>query len=633
MFILFFSLFLSYLIDEEEKQNPLQGRCIMKTWLKSLMILVCFMTPLGAVYAEDGVFQCKLESSKYDKKTGLFLINEKKLDACMKRNVEVVKATPDNRIHTEVVVKQPNVAVVQSAPLAVNPTIEKMNCIIAHGGMDSKKAAVCFSNLPQAVASLGHNPFGNQSPKEQKKAVVLIGAPVEVAERIVANKLSGKTQEVDVKCDTILPKMNQRGNTLIGNGRPVLLMCVDKAHPQGNPDAVEKAIKVCDDVTGFCVYEFKKCKNLSPAPPEAIVPPPAREVVPPPAHQNEVPPPPTELTPPASVIEEDKCRDDRELWVSLGGNAEHGNVGGYGTTSGAYFPCELMHEMENGVRVEVGPSGRANGWMGNNQGFHYNGGLLVAGPAIKFVDDEGKQDLEFRAEFGGLIEKGHDKEYQMKRGAFVAGPSVAYNNYSREAAGEDWFPEWGIYGSALFAVDGMNGNHSWQGTQIKDTSSLQKFPGIFTGSYRQIIWKNEDVRVYSNLGLFAELPGAFSVSDEVGVSDVEKRYYLSIGPHFDLLNNWHAMPGINISADVTRIIDVDRRNSNIEEMQEAFKAKGIVVKGDGMLKLPLNNKSSVVRVGDPIQKQVDMSDSDLVHSLQTAPMSGGFISLPSMNKQ
>ncbi len=297
---------------------------------------------------------------------------------------------------------------------------------------------------------------------------------------------------------------------------------------------------------------------------------------------------PEEVIPETKNVEEENVLDDWELYVSMGGSlGGHGSAVGYGAVSGAYFPGALIKDMENG-RLEGGLGMQANGWIGQtHDSFHYNGYVAVGGPAIKYIDWDG-WDFELRLNAGILQENGHKTDYDSKRSGGVVGPSMSYNNYERQLAGHDWFPEYGFYGSVLTPFS-FNAHHSWQGNSIADTNDLRKMNYLLNVSGRLFVYKNDDwgIRFFTQAGYFQESPTGQSVSLRVGVGDTQKRWGVSVGPNFDLLHNWNVEFGADAWADISVIVDTQRNESNMAEMRAAFAKDGIVYHEEtGALTIP-----------------------------------------------
>ena len=277
-------------------------------------------------------------------------------------------------------------------------------------------------------------------------------------------------------------------------------------------------------------------------------------------------------TPISKPIVEENVLDDWELFVSIGGSVGGNVTAGAGSLSGAYFP--YRKDTKDG-RWEVGPGIQAGAWTGETSGFDYEGYLGVIGPAVKYIDWDG-WDIEGRVQAGWISKEGRIAEYESWQEGVIMGPSVGYSNYSRELAGEKWFPEFGLYGSTFFPMD-FNGDHSWQGKPIADKSPLE-FNYLLNVGYRQILYKNDEwgIRFFGQIGYFEEAPTGRSASARLGISDTKKRFFAGCGPNFDLMNNWAVLPGCDISMDIAATVNQSLVESNMEGMQAAFTKNGSI---------------------------------------------------------
>jgi hypothetical protein len=515
---------------------------------------------------------------------------------------------------------------------------DKVNCIIAHGGMHSKKAAVCFqTNAPanqptqvameQVVATTDTRPRDGKGLYHWKK---VNGNPAKAAYRSFAKDAHPEIF-IDKKIHSDLIAMGLTSNDMDKVFYPIFNQVQDnlgllkgsqaeKHQKQWTemfrngtryPDFIQKGDilkslsfrkgiiqNVIADFEGSLptfVFPLENGKELLWIPlcqnfaiRESIPP-----VVPGKPEVVEVIPPPEEVT----VKEEKNVLDDWELYVSMGGSiGPHGSAVGYGAISGAYFPGALIKDMENG-RLEGGVGMQANGWIGQtHDDFHYNGFAAVAGPAIKYIDWNG-WDFEARIQAGILRENGHKGDYDSQRQGIVIGPSVSFNDYHRQLEGHDWFPEYGFYGSILLPL-GFDAEHSWQGKGIADTTDLRKFGYLANISGRVFFYKNDDwgVRFYTQAGLFIEDPTSESISLRLGIGDTKKRWGVGVGPNFDLIHNWNPEFGADAWADVSVIVDVNRNESNMDEMRRAFDHNGVTYDGNGLVNISDESPRSLGKI-------------------------------------
>jgi LysM repeat protein len=294
---------------------------------------------------------------------------------------------------------------------------------------------------------------------------------------------------------------------------------------------------------------------------------------PPPALPPELPPfipptsPPEEITVPEPITPEEALRRmNWELFVYAGAQTDFGgNNARFAGVEGAFYPWIIQHKNSE---TQLGIGGKANFWWGENfEGFKYDGGYGVVGPAAKYVNYEG-WDVSAKVLAGKMWQNGESAtgEYESERDFEIVGTSVGYNNYQRELRGEKYFTETQIYGAIFFPLS-KDVKHSWQGQGIADTNDLEKFNYVVTIGGKVFLFNlpGDVLRLYIGMGYFREDPTSHSLSFRIGVSDVHKIFFAGIGPNISLDHGDWALAG-DIGVDIMRAVEYQRAKHRRAEM-------------------------------------------------------------------
>lgn len=286
-----------------------------------------------------------------------------------------------------------------------------------------------------------------------------------------------------------------------------------------------------------------------------------------------IPPPPLvvpgteESTPPLPypTLEQIPEEQKKYLWdfdafVFYGEDyGSHAQVSFYGA-EGALYPLVLEH---GDSKDEFGIGAFINGCDGVNQGFHFDCSQWGVGPAYKHFSNDG-WDLSLKPTFGQLVENGQssDGRYQSHREMDLVGIGGGVNLYQRQLKGEKWFPETQIFWRAGFPFD-MRVRHSYDARPIADTTELKRFDALVNFGVREILYDGEWIRPHIEVGYFGELPTGQSIRAQIGFSDHWKILFCSIGPNFDLMKGGESLIwscGIDVSNAGRKIVGKIRQD-------------------------------------------------------------------------
>ncbi len=178
----------------------------------------------------------------------------------------------------------------------------------------------------------------------------------------------------------------------------------------------------------------------------------------------------------------------------------------------------------------------ASMWDGNTSGDRgqFRGWNALFGPSYKQILDKGI-DWEVSIVGGKQVERYQDGAYASRREFDLVGLTTGLNDYRRRLNGEEWFPEWQVFGALTFPL-GKDVGHSYFGRPIVDTGDLLRFDFGLQAGFRQWIYESPDwwVHPYFQAGVFVQHPTSASMSLRAGIADPNHIAGLGAGFNCDL---------------------------------------------------------------------------------------------------
>ena len=300
------------------------------------------------------------------------------------------------------------------------------------------------------------------------------------------------------------------------------------------------------EIDGKWVGQFELCCNFFPmTPPPVQEPPPVEsppKVEPPVVQEPPVVIPPAKVEPPVEPVTKapkpkDMC-DHIDPAVSVGQEYTLSHDDGakddstFGTAS-VYCLVRLPNDKgSHGLGAKI----TASMWDGNTSGDRgqFSGWNVLFGPSYKQILDIGV-DWEVSIVGGKQVEKYQEGAYASKREFDLAGLTAGLNDYRRRVNGEEWFPEWQVFGALTFPL-GKDVSHSYFGKSIADTGDLSRFDFGLQAGFRQWIYESPDawVHPYFQAGIFVQHPTSASMSLRAGIADPNHIVGFGAGVNCDL---------------------------------------------------------------------------------------------------
>ncbi len=298
------------------------------------------------------------------------------------------------------------------------------------------------------------------------------------------------------------------------------------------------------EIDGKWVGQFELCCNFFPMTLPPVPPLPAVTSPEPPASapfvkvEPSAVPPPTPVVPVVQAPKPKAMCDHIDPAASLGQEYTLSHDDGAkddSTFATASVYCLRRLPSDDGSHG-VGAKITASMWDGNTSGDRgqFRGWNVLFGPSYKQILDKGI-DWEVSIVGGKQVEKYQEGAYASKREFDLAGLTAGLNDYRRRLKGEEWFPEWQVFGALTFPL-GKDVSHSYFGKPIADTGDLSRFDFGLQAGFRQWIYESPDALVhpYFQAGVFVQHPTSASMSLRGGIADPNHIAGLGVGFNCDL---------------------------------------------------------------------------------------------------
>lgn len=303
------------------------------------------------------------------------------------------------------------------------------------------------------------------------------------------------------------------------------------------------------EIDGKWVGQFELCCNFFPMTPPPVQELPSAEPPAPalPAPPASAPPPDVPASAPPATVEptpvtkapkpKDMC-DHIDPAVSVGQEytLSHDDGAKDDSTFGTASVYCLVRMPNDKGSHGLGAKITASMWDGNTSGDRgqFSGWNVLLGPSYKQILDIGV-DWEVSIVGGKQVEKYQEGAYASKREFDLAGLTAGLNDYRRRVNGEEWFPEWQVFGALTFPL-GKDVSHSYFGKPIADTGDLSRFNFGLQAGFRQWIYESPDawVHPYFQAGIFVQHPTSASMSLRAGIADPNHIVGFGAGVNCDL---------------------------------------------------------------------------------------------------
>ncbi len=179
----------------------------------------------------------------------------------------------------------------------------------------------------------------------------------------------------------------------------------------------------------------------------------------------------------------------------------------------------------------------------------FSGWNVLFGPSYKQILDKGI-DWEVSVVGGKQVEEYREGAYASRREFGLVGLTAGLNDYRRRLNGEEWFPEWQVFGVLTFPLD-KDVSHSIFAKPIADTGDLSRFDFGLQAGFRQWIYETPDLWVhpYFQAGVFVQHPTSASMSLRLGIADPDHIFGFGVGHNYDLKNGGDLVPALGWWAD------------------------------------------------------------------------------------
>ncbi len=278
-------------------------------------------------------------------------------------------------------------------------------------------------------------------------------------------------------------------------------------------------------------------------------------------------------------------------------------------------------ETEEG-RDYLGFGGIYNRWYGKVTEGRFSGKKELLKPLkYKSFDYEDNWDYSVEGSFGQYRNKysSFDGKVENHEKYNLYGGGLNYNNYARQEAGENLFPETQIW-TFLYGTANRSVKTTFEGRPIENTD--KRINIMLDVGVRQFIYNFESIpiRTYAQVEFFGEIPRSKFLNLGLGLSDKWKIFFAEAGMQIDLSrgNLLHlADLGIDVGEAKNVAIKTYRRSKVVSKIESQY---GIKVERDGNGTIIINDSKNqeVIKNKEKNEKvEVNYNDPSGISPIQT----------------